>query len=378
MKKIAHLANLYGPESGGLKTTVNQLAVEYARLGYEVLIIVPGQKSEQVRDKITRVSLFTIKSPVIPFSGGYRLILRTSHVIRVLEKFLPDAIEISDRTTLLKIAKWARKRNIHVTVFAHERVDGIFNSFAKWLPMKELIAKMWNIHTAKVASQVIATTLYASQEFQHLHKERKDLAPIRIVPLGVDLESFHPDNIAYQTKSLKSSNFLFACTRLSREKDPMFLLELARYWRENGFPYHLVIAGTGPLENSMRAQIEHENLNVYLLGYISDKRELSSLMAKAKVFLACGPIETFGLAALESLASGTPVICRDSAAIAEVIDCRSGIALPRDPELWTQNIQIFTRDFEKSRKFFARARSETFSWDQCVKSLIELRSNIAS
>ncbi|NDE72267.1 MAG: hypothetical protein EB054_06195, partial [Actinobacteria bacterium] len=72
MKRIAHVANLYGPKSGGLRTTVNELARQYSRRNIEVLVIVPGvQDKIQIADRIRFVELQSLR---IPFSGGYRLI----------------------------------------------------------------------------------------------------------------------------------------------------------------------------------------------------------------------------------------------------------------------------------------------------------------
>ena len=49
MAKIAHIANLYGPKSGGLKTAMNSIAQEYTNIGHEVMLIVPGE-----RDLVTK------------------------------------------------------------------------------------------------------------------------------------------------------------------------------------------------------------------------------------------------------------------------------------------------------------------------------------
>jgi alpha-1,6-mannosyltransferase len=68
MARIAHIANLYGPKSGGLKTAMNSIAYEYTNLGHEVMLIVPGE-----RDLVTKKPFGTvveIKAPINPFSGG--------------------------------------------------------------------------------------------------------------------------------------------------------------------------------------------------------------------------------------------------------------------------------------------------------------------
>jgi len=97
MTRIAHIANMYGPKSGGLKTAMNSLSREYEELGHEVLLVVPGKKdSSSQSGNITTV---TVSSPVIPFSGGYRIILNSGEVIRLVKNFDAQVLEISDRTT---------------------------------------------------------------------------------------------------------------------------------------------------------------------------------------------------------------------------------------------------------------------------------------
>ena len=45
--RIAHVANFYGPRSGGLRTTMHRLGHGYQQRGHEVLHIVPGANFER-------------------------------------------------------------------------------------------------------------------------------------------------------------------------------------------------------------------------------------------------------------------------------------------------------------------------------------------
>ena len=114
MSTIAHLANFYGPRSGGLRTTVNALSREYEHLGHTAHIIVPAERHRTT----TRGAVTTheIASPRIPGSGGYRLIWRLPRVRELLAHIKPDALELSDRTTLVPLGDWARKRDIPTTL----------------------------------------------------------------------------------------------------------------------------------------------------------------------------------------------------------------------------------------------------------------------
>jgi alpha-1,6-mannosyltransferase len=144
--KIVHIANFYGPKSGGIKTTLNNLGIEYARLGHEFIYIVPGKKFSRQKDDFG--SCITLPSLPIPFSGGYRII-RSTHRLKVLLGALaPEKIEVSDRFTLSGIGRWARKRQIPAIVFSHETLSGLLKNYFG-ISMR----KFAHWHNARLASR---------------------------------------------------------------------------------------------------------------------------------------------------------------------------------------------------------------------------------
>lgn len=372
---------MYGPKSGGLRTTMNELSLQYAKSGHKVLLVVPGEKDSY--ENSGAISRITVAAPKIPFSGGYRIIVKPRKVIGRLQDFRPDILEISDRTTLLKVARWARSRGIPTTFFAHERVDGIVRSFAHHLPFQGILVRQWNRKTCNSVGRIVATTNFAAEEFERLGLtiDGSPKAKLVSVPLGVDLEKFDPRIREAENRTFAHfpPNYIFACTRLSKEKDPLFLLEIAQELMTRGIDTPLVIAGTGPLESKMKQVIERDGLNVLLLGFVSDRNNLCYLMSAATLFLAVGPIETFGLAALETLASGTPVICRAEAAISEIIDKNSGRALSRSSSDWVNAIVEFKGLDRELTRLNARMRAEKFTWKETADQLLRFyRWDVAS
>ena len=376
MTRIAHIANMYGPKSGGLKTAMRELSKEYASRGHEVLLVVPGKRNGHSRSG--SVKTITVASPLIPFSGGYRIILNTSSVIGLLKDFGPDVLEVSDRTTLLRVARWAKRKDVPTIFFAHERVDGVMRAFGKVVPFKKSLTRNWNRFTSESVDRIVATTNYAAGEFVELGMQVSNAPSSHLVsvPLGVDLEAFDPKNRFIQSNGIGRfpEQFIFACTRLSKEKDPFFLLSIARALSDYHVNIPIIIAGSGPLEKKIAKVVNREKLNILMLGFVSDKELLARIMSQASLFLAVGPIETFGLAALESLASGTPVLCRSEAAISEIICRDSGAALPRDANKWRDHIVDFIGLNRENVRNHARARAETFSWERSADILLDLYS----
>jgi alpha-1,6-mannosyltransferase len=309
--RIVHIANFYGPKSGGIRTTLHELGSGYISRGHEFTYVVPGVGFFCEETPFGRK--ITVPSIVLPFSGGYRIIRNNKDIKKLLITLKPDALEVSDRFTLSKVGLWAKKRNIHTVVFSHETLSGLTKS-----TFKVNLKKFVNWHNARLASRfhnVITTTTFAAREFEEI--STKNLVH---VPLGVDLQTFSPRrrNEELRTELLKGAEVLLLhCGRMSREKNPQNSILALRELRDRGVNARLVYVGMGPMFKSLKEQAK--DLPVTFLGYIVDRDMLAQIIASADVSIAPGPIETFCLAALESLASGTPVVASSTSAVGEFL-----------------------------------------------------------
>src|SRR5262249_45342024 len=69
--------------------------------------------------------VITLRAPVLPLSGGYRLLLSRRRVSHLLEALQPDRLEVSDRTTLRWTGQWARSHSVPTVMISHESVTGL-------------------------------------------------------------------------------------------------------------------------------------------------------------------------------------------------------------------------------------------------------------
>jgi len=160
------------------------------------------------------------------------------------------------------------------------------------------------------------------------------------------------------------------CSRLSREKRPDLAVEALRVMYRAGFPARLVIAGSGPLAASLRRRAR--GLPVELVGHLADRSALASLLGAADVVVAPGPVETFGLAALEALACGTPVVAASTSAVAELVGGGAGrSARPEPPALAAAAAALLALP-ETKRRAAARARAESFPWSRTTDTMLAL------
>ena len=79
------------------------------------------------------------------------------------------------------------------------------------------------------------------------------------------------------------------------------------------------------------SNVRPRDLPVDFTGFIGCRDTVASILASADVALAPGPHETFGLAALEALACGTPAVVSRTSALAEILTADSGAAADNDP-----------------------------------------------
>jgi alpha-1,6-mannosyltransferase len=274
-------------------------------------------------------------------------------------------VEVSDRTTLRWVGSWARKRDVPSMMVSHESLDGLLRLFGPAWGRR--VADRMNGRTADDYDRVVCTTRWAAAEF-----ERIGAANVSRVPLGVDLERFSPelhDPVSRARWAKPDELLLLHCGRLSAEKKPRRSLETVAALRRAGVPAVLVVAGSGPLLPMMRAEVEKRGLPVSFLGFLDDPALLGVLLATADVVIAPGPVETFGLAALEALASGTPVVASSESALSEVIGS-AGIAAPGDGPAYAEAVLDLMERPAEARRRAAREQAERFPWAAAVDGFL--------
>ena len=133
-----------------------------------------------------------------------------------------------------------------------------------------------------------------------------------------------------------------------------------------GGPYRLLLVGAGK-----DARLSDQ---VISLDYEADAQALAGLVASADAFLHANEHEPFGLAVLEALASGTPVVGPRRGGVGELIDETVGQpATGVTPRALAEAIEaLFARDLEAVSSA-ARRRVETrHSWAATFQGLMRL------
>lgn len=363
--RIVQVANFVSPTSGGIRTTLARLRNGYEQAGHESVLVIPGPKdaTEQTEDGL----VVRVGAPKIPRSGGYRMIIDLRTVYRVLDDLQPDRLEVNDRFTLRKVGDWARRNHVPALAVVHERLDRLAPMYLPWVLRPQMMARRDNVEVAKRFHTVVSPSKWAAEEFV-----KGGVDNVRVVSWGVDLQRFRPDrrSAVLRRRLLDGADVLIVMVcRLSPEKRPDSAIDALRTLRSRGVNARMVIAGTGKSDRSLRRQAA--DLPTTFLGHLQGRDHVAELLAAADVAVCPGPIETFGLAALEAMASGTPVVSSQSGAIAELLRPPYGVAAYNHGPAMASAITRL-RDGGEAAREAARAEAERYPWSTSINTMLGL------
>ncbi|WP_051217887.1 glycosyltransferase [Nocardioides insulae] len=364
--RIAQLANFVGPTSGGMKTALTALGAGYAE-EHDRLLVVPGPVD--FRESTPAGEVVQLRAPRV--GGGYRLIVEPWRVIDVLEEWGPTSVELSDKFTLLPVTRWARRNRVGSVLFSHERLDDQMSLRTGLETTTKVSAGLLNRILVRAFDTVVVTSLYARSEFQALADSAG--CPMTRVPLGVDLATFTPQPMDRPAGDVLR---LVHVGRLSREKSPQLAIETALALHRRGVLLRLDVYGQGP----QRAELEQlaADAPIHFHGHLTERAELCRRIAAADLALSVCPGETFGLAVLEALACGTPVVTADRGGARELVDDASGAWAPPEPEQLADAVLRLAARPVLRRRAAARARAEQFPWRRTIDSMLDVHASVTT
>jgi len=229
---------------------------------------------------------------------------------------------------------------------------------AHWLPAgwvaarsgKPYVVQVWgtDVELARRAPRLARRVLRGAKLVIAASNELAEAAralgarEVRVIPSGVDL----PERVGEEAEP---PEVLYA-GRLSAEKGVLELVEAA-----DGL--NLVVAGDGPL----RARVPGAQ------GFVPHD-ELQRLYARAAVVACPSRREGFGVACLEAMAHGRPVVATSVGGLLDlVVDDETGIVVPpRDPAALRSALERLLADPDLRRRLgvAGRERARThFSWE---------------
>jgi glycosyltransferase involved in cell wall biosynthesis len=191
---------------------------------------------------------------------------------------------------------------------------------------------------------------------------------IEIIPTGVEFREL-PDvrrrSEARGAWDLDPGDFAVGhMGAFTPEKGQDVAVEAWRSLKDRMPELHMILAGEGPA----RAALQTSDLRLTLPGHVEDP---SQLLAALELFIMPSRSEGWGLAALEAMASGLPVIASNTGGLAELIDHRETgwLVPPGDARALAEAILEAAGDRDKLREMglLARSRARRFSVEETAR-----------
>lgn len=318
---VLDITEFFGRTSGGIRTYLLQKA-QYVeeRDHLSQVLVVPG--AHDTISQTEGVRAYQLAGPRVPKAAPYRFMLATRSPRRIVEHERPDVIEIGSPFTVPWIVNYATRRlDIPLVYFYHSNFPRIMCPFPERAasPMRAIHELGWQY--AKKLDKLFEMTFVSSQ-FAADDLKRAGIDRVTNIPLGADLDHFHPRRREYAAETRRlfglpvDAPLAAYFGRFAREKEIDVAIDAwPEIERRTGA--YLLLVGDGPAKAYFESRVKSDR--VLWLPYQSDRERLADLLAALDLYIAPGPVETFGLSALEALASGTPVLTVNRGGVSEQI-----------------------------------------------------------
>ncbi|HZF41419.1 MAG TPA: glycosyltransferase [Blastocatellia bacterium] len=391
--KTLHITNAYHQTSGGIRAFYRALLEAANRRGRSMRLIVPGERSEvEEVGSCGRIYHIAARRALL-FDNRYRLLMPPTYLPpfrgelwRILRDERPDLIEVCDKYSVNWLAGLLRRgwipdlRRPPLVGMSCERMDDNVEAFLG----RSRAGRLWSrLHLGYLYIPFfdyhITNSSYTAAELRDAMRARHE-RPVYVRPMGVEI-----DDLAGARRSEKSRRNLIAeagggertklllyAGRLSREKNVPLLIEMIERLADG---FMLIVAGDGPLagwlENEAKIRAPGR---VRLLGHIGDRAKLLCLYADCDAFIHPNPREPFGIAPLEAMAAGLPLVAPNAGGVLSYADeTNAWLAEPNGESFAAAAREIFNDPAaRKDRLAQARWTAQQYQWRFVTDSFFQL------
>lgn len=303
--KIAMMTNSYKPFIAGVPVSIERLSRSLRDRGHEVVVFAPSYDGQQEEKGVVRYKSL-LRGVACGFSVPDSL---DAKIERRFQEGNFDVIHVHHPMLIGRTAQYLSwKYDVPLVFTYHTRYEQYLH-YVGLSGLKRLMPAYVKSF-GKRCDMVFAPTPMMQDYLEEIGIE----APVRVVPTGLQEDSFYPDRrrvFEIRQRLAGDKKYLF-CTvaRLAKEKNLEFLLESMKIFQEAcGSCFRLVLIGDGP----ERGKLEKKAADLGLTGEIvfSGKipnQEVKNYCCASDLFLFSSLSETQGIVLLESMAVGTPVL----------------------------------------------------------------------
>jgi len=372
---ILHVYKDYYPVLGGIENHVKVLAEAQARAGHNVIVLVTARGPRTTIEDLGGVRVIKAGRFATVASAPLSLSLPV-----ILARLRPDITHLHFPYPLGEAAQALLGRSRRTVITYHSDIVRQQGLLRLYRPL------LWRV-LAK-ADRIIATSPNYVTTSPYLQRFADKCV---IIPLGVDVDRFQqadPAQVADIRVKGRQHPILLFVGRLRYYKgldDLLRAMALLRDTRAH-LTATLLICGSGPMEAAWRALAQELGLTeqVHFLGDVPEET-LPALYHAADLYVlpANSRAEAFGVALLEAMAAGLPVISTEIGTGTSYVNIHGETGLivpPRDPERLAQAIAILLNDPALRQRLGAQAQARVrakFSQATMIERVLDLYSEVS-
>jgi alpha-1,6-mannosyltransferase len=335
--------SMFWGAAGGVRRVIAARRAHLPAHGFEHRIVAPGVRGEGSAD---------CGGVPLPASGGYRFVLSRTRAAALIDAQAPDLIESHDPYRLAwSCLDVAQQRGIACLAFCHSNLPLVAGQ--RLGAVAERVAQRYLAHLYARFDAVLAPSRAMLGALRSW-----GVTQAALQPLGVDCTRFHPQqrDERWRAALLRAlqrpphTRLLVYAGRFAAEKH---LDVLAQAVALLGGRCVLLLAGQGPRPP--------QGPHLHFLGTEHDDAALARVLASCDAFVHAGDQETFGLAALEAMACGTPLVVSARQGLGELAQ---GVGLTVDglhAPTWAEAIAAALDAPASIEPALARARAHDWS-----------------
>lgn len=362
--RIAIFTEVFLPKIDGVVTRLLGTLDQLRDMGHEAVVFAPGHPPARYAGfRVEPVRSIAFK----PWYPELKLGLPTARIATTMERFNPHVVHAVNPVWL---AAWgtmaATRRNLPLLASFHTDVPEYATRLGlEWITDTSTRWVRYMHNRAEVNLCTSGPMVKRAQE--------AGIRNVGLWPRAVDTQTYSPENYSHSmrerlTDGHPNDPLVLYVGRLSKEKD----LDVCRGMLEH-LPANtrLAMVGSGP----HRAQLESmfAGTNTVFTGYLSGQ-DLAAAYASADAFIFPSMTETLGLVALESLASGVPVVGARAGGIPyAVADERTGFLFEPGSSAEAAHKIALLLENRSLREKMARAgreQAQEWGWRSATEALV--------
>ena len=391
------LAPLGGRETGGMNVYVREVAGQLASLGIDVDVFT--RRSSTTEDEVRPILAGgAATARLVQITAGPKARIEKEEMAPLCATFADgvEAFRARERVTYDVIyshywlsaeagAILAQRWDVPHAAMFHTLAEVKLRARASESEPRERIEAEQRL--VRGLDRIVAATEHERRLLMQIY--RVPSSRVAVVPLGVDLDQFQPRSQAEARAALgidPDERMVLAIGRIEPLKGFDILIRSMAQLSDRSNVVLSIIGGDDRASRelaALRAVAEEVGVtdSVRLLGP-RPHEDLPAYYNAADVVAVPSFYESFGLVAVEAMASGVPVVASRVGGLASTVaDGRTGYLIPwRCPEPFAEKIELLLRN-EELRRALGRAAAErmrSYSWTEVARSVGAVLESLAA